>query len=111
MLGKLTEKFEEIVNKVRGYSRLSDKNIKDALKEVRVALLEADVSYRVVKEFIAHTEEKAIGQLTTKGVIPGQQFIKIVYDQLLELLCGKTEVWQFREPAPTVTMVARVPGY
>jgi signal recognition particle subunit SRP54 len=110
MFGQLTEKFEAIVNKVRGYSRLSDKNIKDALKDVRVALLEADVNYKVVKEFIAHTEEKALGQLTVKGVLPGQQLIKIVYDQLVDLLGGKTEVLQFREPAPMVIMMVGLQG-
>ena len=110
MFGQLTEKFEELVNRVRGYSRLSDKNIKDALKEVRVALLEADVNYKVVKEFIAHTEEKALGQLTIKGVMPGQQLVKIVYDQLLDLLGGQTEPLEFREPAPMVIMLVGLQG-
>jgi len=110
MFGQLTEKFEELVNKVRGYSRLSDKNIKDALKDVKIALLEADVNYKVVKEFIAHTEEKALGQLTIKGVMPGQQLVKIVYDELLDLLGGKTEPLQFREPAPMVIMLVGLQG-
>src|SRR5574341_1228961 len=110
MFGQLTEKFEELVNKVRGYSRLSDKNIKDALKEVRVALLEADVNYKVVKAFIAHTEEKALGQLTIKGVMPGQQLVKIVYDELLDLLGGKTEPLEFKELAPMVIMLVGLQG-
>ncbi len=110
MFGQLTEKFEELVNKVRGYSRLSDKNIRNALKEVKVTLLEADVNYKVVKEFIAHTEEKALGQLTIKGVMPGQQLVKIVYDELLDLLGGKTEPLEFREPAPMVVMLVGLQG-
>lgn len=110
MLNQLTEKFEEIVNKVKGYSRLSDKNIKDALKEVRVVLLEADANYKVVKKFIASTEEKAIGQLTIRGVMPGQQFIKIVYDELSHLLGGETEPLQFRAPAPMVIMLVGLQG-
>ena len=110
MFNQLTEKFEELVARVRGYSRLSDKNVKEALKEVKVALLEADVNYKVVKEFISQTEEKALGQLTVKGLLPGQQFIKIVYDELLELLGGKTEILQVRGPAPMVVMLVGLQG-
>ncbi len=110
MFGQLTERFEELVNRVRGLSRLSDKNIKEALKDVRVALLEADVNYKVVKEFIAHTEEKALGQLTVKGVLPGQQLIKIVYDELVSLLGGKAESLSFREPAPMAIMLVGLQG-
>lgn len=110
MFNQLTEKFEEIVNKVRGYTRLSDNNIKEALKEVRVALLEADVNYKVVKEFMTKTEEKALGELTIKGVMPGQQFIKIVYDQLLELLGGKTEALHLYGPTPFVIMLVGLQG-
>ncbi|MCI0530994.1 MAG: signal recognition particle protein [candidate division Zixibacteria bacterium] len=110
MFFQLTEKFEEIVRKVRGYSRLSEKNIQDALKEVRVALLEADVNYKVVKDFMTKTEEKAVGQLTVKGIMPGQQLIKIVYDELIDLLGGKTQLLELNGPAPSVIMLVGLQG-
>ncbi len=88
MLENLGNRFQSIFKKVRGQGKLTESNIKDALREVKMSLLEADVNYKVVKDFIAKIQEKAIGTETLIGVNPGQQFIKIVNDELVELLGG-----------------------
>ena len=88
MLENLGNRFQDIFKKVRGHGKLSEENIKEALKEVKMSLLEADVNYKVVKDFIKKIQEKAIGTEVLKGINPGQQFIKIVNDELVELLGG-----------------------
>ena len=88
MLDNLGSRFQDIVKKIKGHGKLSESNISDALREVRLALLEADVNYKVVKDFISRIKEKAVGEETLKGINPGQQFIKIVNDELVELLGG-----------------------
>ena len=110
MFEDLTVKLEGIFKKLRGRGKLSESNIKDALKEVRRALLEADVNYRVVKEFISQVETKAIGQEVLRSITPGQQVVKIVHEQLIELL-GKmrTEV-NFSQKPPTVFMLVGLQG-
>lgn len=89
MFERLQERLEATFKKVRGYGKLSETNIKDSLREVRVALLEADVNYKVAKDFLEKVREKAMGEEVLTSITPGQQFIKIVYDQLLDLL-GRT---------------------
>jgi len=86
MFERLQEKLETTFKKLRGYGKLSEDNIKDSLREVRVALLEADVNYRVAKDFLEKIKEKALGSDVLTSITPGQQFIKIVYDELCELL-------------------------
>lgn len=88
MLENLGNRFQDIMKKVRGHGKLSESNIKEALREVRMSLLEADVNYKVVKDFVAKIQEKAIGAEVLTGINPGQQFIKIVNDELVELLGG-----------------------
>src|SRR5512137_1416959 len=89
MFEKLQERLDVIFKKVKGYGKLTEKNISDSLREVRIALLEADVNYKVAKDFLEKVREKAIGEGVFTSITPGQQFIKIVYDELCELL-GKT---------------------
>jgi signal recognition particle subunit SRP54 len=110
MFEDLTIKLEGIFKKLRGRGKLSESNIKDALKEVRRALLEADVNYKVVKEFISQVEAKAIGQEVLRSITPGQQIIKIVHEELIDLL-GKTgtEV-SFSQKPPTVFMLVGLQG-
>ncbi|HPP07300.1 MAG TPA: signal recognition particle receptor subunit alpha, partial [Syntrophorhabdaceae bacterium] len=91
MFERLQERLEETFKKLRGYGKLTEDNIKDSLREVRVALLEADVNYKVAKDFLEKIKEKALGKEVLTSITPGQQFIKIVYDELCELL-GKTNV-------------------
>ncbi|HOJ71592.1 MAG TPA: signal recognition particle protein [Syntrophorhabdaceae bacterium] len=91
MFEKLQERLETTFKKLRGYGKLSEDNIKDSLREVRVALLEADVNYKVAKDFLEKIKEKALGAEVLTSITPGQQFVKIVYDELCELL-GRVNV-------------------
>src|SRR4029078_8042719 len=89
MFGKLTDTFHSIFSKLFSPKKLTSDNISDAVNEVRLALLEADVQYSVVKTFIKRVKEKAEGQELIKSVEPGQQFAKIVHDELVELMGGQ----------------------
>ena len=82
MLDALSEKFERILKRLRGHGVLSEENITDALKEVRLALLEADVNFKVVKSFLDRVREKAVGQEVLQSLTPGHQVVKIVWDEL-----------------------------
>ena len=82
----LTERFQKILKKVRGQSRLSEANMDEMLKEVRIALLEADVNFKVVKEFTDHIKQKAIGEEVYLKLNPSQMVVKIVHDELTNLL-------------------------
>lgn len=110
MLDNLGSRFQEVFKKVRGHGKLSESNIKDALKEVKMSLLEADVNYKVVKDFTAKIQEKAIGTDVLKGINPGQQFIKIVNDELIELLGGTNARLTKGVRNPTVLMLAGLQG-
>ncbi len=89
MFERLQERLEATFKKLKGYGKLTENNIKDSLREVRIALLEADVNYKVAKDFLEKVREKAIGEGVLTSITPGQQFMKIVHDELCELL-GKT---------------------
>jgi len=110
MFEDLTSKLEGIFKKIRGQGRLSENNIKDALKEVRRALLEADVNYKVVKDFITQVETKAVGQEVFKSITPGQQVIKIVNDELTALLGRDKADMKFSAQPPTVFMLVGLQG-
>ena len=110
MLENLGNRFQAVLKKVRGHGRLSESNIKDALREVRVSLLEADVNYTVVKSFITKLQEKAIGTEVLTGINPGQQFIKIVNDELVELLGGTNSKLVKSSKNPTIVMLAGLQG-
>jgi signal recognition particle subunit SRP54 len=87
----LSDKLLGSLKKLRGQSRITEENIQDVIKEIRMSLLEADVNFKVVKTFIDHVKEKALGQNVLGGVNPGQQFVKIVNDELISVLGGNTE--------------------
>ncbi len=89
MFEKLQERLDVIFKKVKGYGKLSESNVKDSLREVRVALLEADVNYKVAKDFLERVKEKALGEEVMTSITPGQKFIKVVYDEMCDLL-GET---------------------
>lgn len=110
MLENLGSRFQEIFKKVRGHGKLSESNIKDALREVKMSLLEADVNYKVVKDFTNKIQEKAIGTNVLAGINPGQQFIKIVNDELVELLGGTNSRLTKGVRNPTVVMLAGLQG-
>ncbi|MGB8658752.1 MAG: signal recognition particle protein [Candidatus Zixiibacteriota bacterium] len=110
MFEDLTSKLEAIFKKIRGQGRLSENNIKDALKEVRLALLEADVNYKVVKDFVSRVEAKAIGQEVFRSITPGQQVVKIVYEELTSLLGKERVEVKFSPQPPTVFMLVGLQG-
>ena len=89
MFESLSERLQNAVNKIRGYGKITEDNINEITRELRLALLEADVNYIVVKEFIATVKEKALGEEVVKSLKPSEQFIKIVKDELVELLGGE----------------------
>jgi signal recognition particle subunit SRP54 len=110
MLEDLTRRLESIFKKLRGYGRLSETNIAEALKEIRRALLEADVNFKVVKDFISAVERQALGQEVYRSVTPGQMIVKIVHDELVKLL-GETVI-QLKTAGipPTIVMLAGLQG-
>ena len=89
MFESLGDRLQSAVNKIKGYGKITEDNISDVIREVRLALLEADVNYKVVKEFINNVKEKALGEEVTKILKPGEQFIKILKDELVYLLGGE----------------------
>jgi len=88
MFDSLSEKLQSVFKNLRGYGKLTEKNVADALREVRVALLEADVNYKVAKDFIERTKQRALGQDVLSSVTPGQQIVKVVHDELVALMGG-----------------------
>jgi signal recognition particle subunit SRP54 len=92
MFDSLSDKLQSVFKNLRGYGKLTESNVGDALREVRVALLEADVNYKVAKDFIDRTKQKALGQEVLTSVQPGQQIIKIVHDELVALMGGAEPV-------------------
>lgn len=88
MLGTLTEKFTKIFSSFAGKKALTEENVSDAVREVRLALLDADVNYAVVKNFVKKVKEKALGELAIKSVSPGEQFVKLIHDELVALMGG-----------------------
>jgi signal recognition particle subunit SRP54 len=91
MFDSLSDKLQGILKNLRGYGKLTEKNVADALREVRLALLEADVNYKVAKDFIERTKQRALGQEVLSSVTPGQQIVKIVHDELVALMGGEQE--------------------
>src|SRR6266487_2651465 len=88
MFETLSEKLQRIFKNLRGEGRINEQHIEEALKEIRIALLEADVNFKVVKQFTDTVRQKALGQEVLQSLSPGQQVIKIVHDELVEVLGG-----------------------
>ncbi|MEM1296031.1 MAG: signal recognition particle receptor subunit alpha, partial [Verrucomicrobiota bacterium] len=99
MFSQLSDNLEGVFKKLRGHGKISEKNISDAMREVRMALLEADVDFKVAKEFIASVKEKAMGETVLKSITPGQQIVKIFQDELAELLDGDAAPLDLNPPA------------
>ena len=106
----LSSKLQEVTKKLRGKTRITESDLKEMLREVKLALLEADVNYVIVKEFINTIQEKALGQDVLKSLTPGQQVIKIVKDELVELLGGTETKINFTPNPPTVIMLIGLQG-
>ena len=86
MFGQLQEKFTKIFKVIKGHGKISEKNISDGIREIRRALLESDVNFKVVKTFIDNVKQKAAGEKVYDSITPGQQFVKIVLDELINFL-------------------------
>ena len=106
----LSSRLQEITRKLRGKARITESDLKEMLREVKLALLEADVNYKIVKEFISTIQEKALGQDVMKSLTPGQQVVKIVKDELVELLGGTESKVQFTPNPPTIIMLIGLQG-
>ena len=106
----LSSRLQEITRKIRGKARITESDLKEILREVKLALLEADVNYKIVKEFIATIQEKALGEEVLKSLTPGQQVVKIVKDEMVKLLGGETSQINFTPNPPTIIMLVGLQG-
>ena len=106
----LSSKLQEFTRKLKGKARITESDLKEMLREVKLALLEADVNYKIVKEFISSVEQKALGQDVLKSLTPGQQVIKIVRDEMTELLGGTLSKINFTPNPPTIIMLVGLQG-
>ena len=105
MFGQITEKFQLIIKNVRGLGKITDKNIHDTVREVRKTLIDADVNFKVVKSFVSTVEKKAQGTKVLKSIKPGEQFVKIIKDELVELLGSESKKLVLNQK-PSVVMLS-----
>jgi len=110
MLDTLSRKFDQILKTLRGHGVLTEQNISEALKEVRLALLEADVNFKIVKDFIERVRVKAVGQEVLQSLAPGQQVVKIVWDELRDLMGHEQSGVKLAAEPPTVIMMVGLQG-
>ncbi len=110
MFENLSEKLQDTFRKISGQGRISEDNIADAIRDVRRALLEADVNLKVVKDFINSVKEKSIGHEVIKSISPAQQFIKIINDELIALMGGENEGLKIADKSPTIYMIVGLQG-
>ena len=110
MFENLSDKLDAVFKKLKGHGKLTERNIEEGLREVRLALLEADVHFRVVKRFIADIKERAQGQDVMASLTPGQQLIKIVNEQLTELMGSQHEALGLKGPRPVAVMLVGLQG-
>ncbi len=110
MFESLSDRLSSVFRNISGRGQLTEENIQEGLREVRLALLEADVNFKVVKSFVDTVREKCLGQEVTKGVSPAQQVIKIVHDELVTLLGGETTGLELRGAQPAVIMMVGLQG-
>ena len=106
MFESLQEKISGALNKIRGRNRLNESNIEEALGQVRVALLEADVNFRVVRAFLDAVRERALGEEVPGGISAGQYFIQIVSDELAAMMGGEHTGFNLEAPSPSLKILA-----
>lgn len=106
----LAERLQDTLKKIRGKGKVSEQDVKEMMREVRLALLEADVNFKVVKQFIANVKEKALGQEVMKSLTPGQQVIKVVNEELTALMGGEQSKIAVASKPPTVVMMVGLQG-
>ena len=110
MFEELSGRMEGIVKTLRGQGKLTEKNIDESLRQVRRALLEADVNFKVARSFIDSVKSKAIGQGVLKNLSPGQQMVGVVHQELVSLMGEEAATIQFADNAPTVIMLVGLQG-
>lgn len=110
MFSALTERLQTVFGKLRSRGRLSEKDVKAALREVRLALLEADVNFKVARDFVARIEQRAVGQEVLSSLTPAQQVIKIVNEELVELLGGRAFELKFRDEGTSIVVLMGLQG-
>ena len=110
MFESLSDRLEGVFKKLKGRGLLKEEDVEAALKEIRMALLEADVNFKVVKEFIATVQEKAVGTEVVQSISPGQQVIKVVHDELVNLLGGESVALDFTGKGPAVILMVGLQG-
>lgn len=109
MFESLGDRLQSVMDKIRGYGKITEENIGEMTREIRLALLEADVNYKVVKEFIANVKEKALGEEVSKSLKPGEMFVKIVKDELVDLLGGE-KAPLYTSGNPSILMLVGLQG-
>jgi len=110
MFEGISEKLNSTLKRVRGYGKLSDKNIEEALREVRLSLLEADVNFKVVRDFINSVKERVLGQEVSQSLTPGQQFVKIVHEELINVLGDQSSDLDLKATPPVGIMLVGLQG-
>lgn len=110
MFEQLTDRLEGVFKRLRGHGKLTEANIDEALREVRRALLEADVNYKVAREFISRVKDRAVGQDVLKSISPGQQVVKVVHDEMIRLLGDEHKGLEMPGPSPNVVMMVGLQG-
>jgi signal recognition particle subunit SRP54 len=110
MFDSLGKKLQSVVRNMSGQGAITESNIQDSLRDVRLALLEADVHFKVVKDFVARCKEHALGEEVLKGINPGQQFVKIVLDQLVETMGGRAATFDLDQAKTNVVMLLGLQG-
>ena len=110
MFDSLSEKLQKVFKNLRGESRISEQHLEETLKEIRIALLEADVNFKVVKQFTDTIRQKSLGQDVMQSLSPGQQIVKIVHAELIEMLGGENVRLRFASQPPTVIMMVGLQG-
>lgn len=110
MFEQLSDKLDAVLKKLKGRGKLTEDNISESLREVRRALLEADVNYRVAKDFISSVKEKAVGQEVLESVTPGQQVVKILHDELVDLLGAERSQLNLSGKPPHIIMIVGLQG-
>ncbi|GBD38865.1 Signal recognition particle protein [bacterium HR37] len=110
MFEGISEKLGSTLKKIKGYGKLNENNIQDALREVRLSLLEADVNFKVVKQFVESVKSRALGLEVMESLTPGQQFIKIVYEELVKVLGEKSSEINLNSPPPVSIMLVGLQG-
>ncbi len=110
MFDSLTKNLDNILRRIKGTAVITESNTREAMREIRMALLEADVSYKVVKDFTTICQQRAMGQEVLRSVSPGQQVVKIVHDELVNLMGPVDHAIQYNEHGPTIIMLAGLQG-